>query len=106
MGDKTNKRVREIEDEISTLEEKIEQKRVANAFLGDLRHFDAKAFCIYSCIGNRARNRFRGSFRASDADTLVDTVDYQNRAKSNIRNQETKNLRARKQTLTEGNFTY
>lgn len=68
MGDKTNKRVREIEDEISTLEEKIEQKRVANAFLGDLRmmrHFDAKAFCIYSCIGNRARNRFRGSFRAS-----------------------------------------
>lgn len=37
MGDKTEKTVEEIEDEISALEEEIEQIRVANAFLGNSR---------------------------------------------------------------------
>lgn len=37
MGDTTEKTVEEIEDEISALEEEIEQIRVANVFLGDSR---------------------------------------------------------------------
>uniref|UniRef100_K1R7Z1 Uncharacterized protein n=1 Tax=Magallana gigas TaxID=29159 RepID=K1R7Z1_MAGGI len=37
MGDKAEKTVKEIKDEISALEKEFEQIRVANAFLGNSR---------------------------------------------------------------------
>lgn len=54
MGDKTEKTVKEIEDEISALEEEIEQIRVANAYLGDTRmmsHSTPTPFASITVLG-------------------------------------------------------
>lgn len=69
MRDKTEKKtVEEIEDDISAIEEEIEQIRVANAFLGDSRmmsHSTPKANASTAVLGTERKTDSGGSFGAS-----------------------------------------
>lgn len=66
MGDKTEKKnVEEIEDDISAIEEEIEQIRVANAILGDSRmmsHSTPKANASTAVLVTERETDSGGSF--------------------------------------------